>query len=48
MIERKLAFLLYSMENTLKASRSHWKVSRPKDLDNKTYLGIFDAIRTFF
>lgn len=47
-IEKKVAFQLFSMNETLKASMGHWKVSRPKGLDHDTCWRIIDGIRQIF
>lgn len=44
-IERKLAGSLFRMHQTLQASQSHWKVSRPEGLDKETCWEIFTTIR---
>ncbi|WP_299435648.1 hypothetical protein [uncultured Aquimarina sp.] len=47
-IEKKLVYQLFSINQTLRASMGHWKVSRPKGLDQDTCLKIFDGIRSIF
>ncbi len=47
-MEKKLVYQLFSMHQTLKASKWHWKVSHPKGLDNNTCFKIFDGIRSVF
>lgn len=47
-IEKRVAFQLFSINETLKASMGHWKVSRPKGLDHDTCWKIIDSIRRIF
>ncbi len=47
-ISKELAYQLFSMNGTLKASMSHWKVERPKGLDYDTCWKIIDGIRSVF
>lgn len=47
-IEKKLVYQLFSMNQTLRASMGHWKVSRPEGLDQDTCFQIFDGIRSIF
>ncbi|WP_020532575.1 hypothetical protein [Flexithrix dorotheae] len=47
-IEKKVAFQLFSINETLKASMGHWKASRPKGLDHDTCWEIINSIRRIF
>ena len=47
-IEKKVAFQLFSINETLKASMGHWKVNRPKGLDRDICCKIIDSIRRVF
>ncbi|AZJ33495.1 hypothetical protein [Tenacibaculum mesophilum] len=47
-IEKEVAFQLFSINETLKASMGHWKVNRPKGLDHNTCWKIIESIRCIF
>jgi len=47
-ISKELVYQLFSMHNTLRASMGHWKVERPKGLDQDTCWKIFEGIRNVF
>ncbi len=48
LIEINLVYKLLSLSDTLKASMSHWKVSRPEGLDKDTCWNIIDGIKRIF
>ncbi|MFC5048413.1 hypothetical protein ACFSTE_13745 [Aquimarina hainanensis] len=47
-IPKELAYQLFSMNGTLKASMGHWKAERPKGLDHDSCWKILDGIRNVF
>lgn len=48
MIEKDVAYKLFSFYTTLSASAGHWKVARPKGLTVKTVSAIYIAISGIF